>query len=299
MRAREILSEWPVANYSACSIDFSSSSPTVQFAGATRQNFALASLSKPITALAVLVGVQEEIIDLDARFESGFNRSDLLSHQSGLKFDVDGGISIQNCRDAMLNPNSYTFDRPGNQRRIYSNLGYELLAFDLEIQSQMPFHDYLREAILDPVRMTESFIDLGAHGLGYPFGASAGIVSSANDMSLFLAELINGHVVDQSFKDPAFVSRGEKLPGIVPGFGYFEDNAWGMGFEVKASKNRHWTGTLNSSSTFGHFGRSGTFFWVDPIEQLACCVLTDRPFDDFAKESWPIFSDLLLQDRLL
>ena len=40
-------------------------------------------------------------------------------------------------------------------------------------------------------------------------------------------------------------------------------------------KSPHWTGTRNSPRTFGHFGRSGTFLWVDPEAGVALGCLTD------------------------
>ena len=55
---------------------------------------------------------------------------------------------------------------------------------------------------------------------------------------------------------------------MLPGFGRFDPIDWGLGFELKDGKPDHWTGTLTSPRTFGHFGGAGTFLWVDP-ERLA------------------------------
>ena len=41
-------------------------------------------------------------------------------------------------------------------------------------------------------------------------------------------------------------------------------NDWGLGFEISDDKSPHWTGSANSGRTYGHFGQSGTFIWVDP-----------------------------------
>ena len=60
-------------------------------------------------------------------------------------------------------------------------------------------------------------------------------------------------------------------------------NDWGLGFEIRDGKSPHWTGETNSAATFGHFGQSGTFLWVDPALQVACVALTDRDFGDWAK----------------
>ncbi len=53
-------------------------------------------------------------------------------------------------------------------------------------------------------------------------------------------------------------------------------------------------GRRNSPATFGHFGRSGTFLWVDPVAGLGVGCLTDRPFGAWAGEAWPALSDAVL-----
>jgi CubicO group peptidase (beta-lactamase class C family) len=55
-------------------------------------------------------------------------------------------------------------------------------------------------------------------------------------------------------------------------------------------------GTRTSPRAFGHFGGSGTFVWVDPEPAVACAVLTDREFGEWAMESWPAFSDAVLDE---
>jgi CubicO group peptidase (beta-lactamase class C family) len=86
------------------------------------------------------------------------------------------------------------------------------------------------------------------------------------------------------------------LAGVLPGFGRMEPNDWGLTFELRDAKSPHWTGGRNSERTFGHFGASGTFVWVDPEAQVACGVLTERRFGDWAKEAWPPFSDSVLSE---
>jgi CubicO group peptidase (beta-lactamase class C family) len=55
-------------------------------------------------------------------------------------------------------------------------------------------------------------------------------------------------------------------------------------------------GSRVSPRTFGHFGGSGTFLWVDPEVGLACACLTDLEFGDWAKEAWPRLSDAVLKE---
>ena len=75
---------------------------------------------------------------------------------------------------------------------------------------------------------------------------------------------------------------------MLPGFGRQPHCDWGLGFEIRDSKEPHWTGSRNSPRTFGHFGRSGSFLWVDPDAGLACVAIADRDFGDWARQAaWP------------
>ena len=64
--------------------------------------------------------------------------------------------------------------------------------------------------------------------------------------------------------------------------------------EIRDSKAPHWTGAGNSPGTHGHFGRSGTFLWVDPAAGIALTCLTDLAFGAWAGEAWPRLADDVL-----
>jgi CubicO group peptidase (beta-lactamase class C family) len=86
------------------------------------------------------------------------------------------------------------------------------------------------------------------------------------------------------------------LAGVLPDYGRFDPMDWGLGFELKDDKEGHWSGTLTSPRTFGHFGGSGTFLWVDPDQALALVVLTDREFGEWSKTAWPTLSDAVVSE---
>ncbi|MGH3113226.1 MAG: serine hydrolase, partial [Gaiellaceae bacterium] len=78
--------------------------------GATEQVFRWASVTKLLTASAVLVAAEEGIVDLEeAAGPVGATVRHLLAHASGLPFEGEEPIA-----------------RPG-ERRIYSNTGFETL----------------------------------------------------------------------------------------------------------------------------------------------------------------------------
>jgi CubicO group peptidase (beta-lactamase class C family) len=83
---------------------------------------------------------------------------------------------------------------------------------------------------------------------------------------------------------------------VLPGFGRQSPCDWGLGLELKDAKSPHWTGEHNAPSTFGHFGQSGAFVWVDPVAGLACAAVTDRPFGAWAVGAWPAFADAVLAE---
>jgi CubicO group peptidase (beta-lactamase class C family) len=115
-----------------------------------------------------------------------------------------------------------------------------------------------------------------------------------DDLALFARELLAPAVLHPSTLAEATRVQFPGLPGVLPGFGRQRPCDWGLGFELRDGKAPHWTGRQNSPATFGHFGRAGTFLWVDPVARLATVALTDRDFGDWAVAAWPAFSDGVL-----
>jgi CubicO group peptidase (beta-lactamase class C family) len=237
--------------------------------GPENESFQWASVTKPVTALAALVAIEEGTIDLDEPAgPHGASVRHLLAHASGLPPDAGPPLA-----------------QPG-RRRIYSNAGFEVLAAVVEERAAMPFVAYLAGAVLEP-------LGLSARLEGSP---ASGLVGTLADLLAVGAELLEPTLVARETLDEATSVVFPGLAGVLPGFGRMEPNDWGLGFELRDAKSPHWTGTRNSPRTFGHFGRSGTFLWVDPEAGLACGCLTDRGFDDWAKEAWPRLSDAVLAE---
>jgi CubicO group peptidase (beta-lactamase class C family) len=233
--------------------------------------FRWASVTKPVTALAVLVAAEEGTLDLDEPAgPPGSTVRHLLAHASGLPFTGASPIA-----------------RPG-ERRIYSNTGFEVLAEHLGERADMTFAEYLSAAVLGPLEM-------GAELRGSP---AADLFGTLGDLILLASELIDPGLVAPETLAEATAVAFPGLAGVLPDFGRFEPNDWGLGFELRDAKDPHWTGVRNSTRTFGHFGGSGTFLWVDPEPRLALACLTDREFGPWAKEAWPRFSDAVLSNEV-
>jgi CubicO group peptidase (beta-lactamase class C family) len=234
-------------------------------------SFRWASVTKLLVAMAVLVAVEEGTLALDGPAgPPGSTVRHLLSHASGLGPDSDRPLSA-----------------PG-RRRIYSNIGYELLADLVSQSSGMPFTDYLGTGVVHPLEMTRTELPPGS-------SPASGARGPVRDLLALGAELLGPRLVAPSTLDGAASVAFPGLAGVLPGFGRFDPCDWGLGFEIRAGKAPHWTGTRNSPATFGHFGQSGSFLWVDPVAQLACVALCDRDFGPWAKTAWPALSDAVVE----
>jgi CubicO group peptidase (beta-lactamase class C family) len=261
VKALEQVDGWSAENVAAGVV---SEREIVATRGPRDREFRWASVTKPVTALGVLVAAEEGTVDLDEPAgPPGSTVRHLLAHASGLPFDGREPIG-----------------RPG-ARRIYSNAGFDMLAELVAERADMPFEEYLRRAVLEPL------------GMGAELRGSAGseLFGSLDDLLRLARELQQPTLIAPETLAEATSVQFPGLAGVIPDLGRFDPNDWGLGFELKDEKPGHWSGSKPSPRTFGHFGGSGTFLWVDPEAALALGVLTDLDFGDWAKEAWPRLSD--------
>ena len=180
---------------------------------------------------------------------------------------------------------------PGTTR-IYSNAGYLVLARLLAERAGMPFARYLQDGVLDPLGMTATVLDADESS----GGAAAGLSGPLDDLLALARELAEPTLISAETHGQAVSVQFPGLGGVLPGFQRFDPCDWGLGVEIRGRKQPHWTGAANSPSTFGHFGRSGSFVWVDPDAGVLCAGLSDRPFGLWAVRSWPVLADAVLAD---
>jgi CubicO group peptidase (beta-lactamase class C family) len=270
MSALDLIADWPVESAAAAVVG-----PAGVLAGHgdLSRSYRLASVTKPLVARAAQVAVEEGVVDLDTPAgppEATVRH--LLAHASGLAMHSAEVVA-----------------RPGT-RRVYSNYGFTVLAETIQMQSGIDFGRYLTEAVFEPLGMAASRLDGGAGEAGF------GAVSTAADLAVFATDLLRPRTVSAQMHAEATSVQFPGLSGVLPGFGMQRPNDWGLGFEIRDGKAPHWTSDLNSPATFGHFGQTGTFLWVDPARELALVVLTDRDFGDWAKPLWPALSGGVLRE---
>jgi CubicO group peptidase (beta-lactamase class C family) len=228
----------------------------------------LASVSKPVAALATLVAAEEGVVDLDEPAgPPGSTVRHLLAHASGLPFEGAEPIA------------------PPARRRIYSNEGFRVLAGHLERAAEMPFAEYVRAAVCEPL----------AIGLDPSGDPGSGMHASLEDLLAVALELLAPTIVAGETLAELTSVQFPGLNGVLPDHGRFDPLDWGLGVQIN-TRPPSWMGAMASARAFGHFGGSGTFVWVEPERGVGCAALTDREFGDWAKEAWPAFSDAVLAE---
>jgi len=176
---------------------------------------------------------------------------------------------------------------PGTQA-FYSNIGFEILGEYLSARCAKSWQDVVADAVTGPIGMQSTgVVDLGS--------AASGARGSVADLMALGRELLSPTIISRSGLDSATQVAFPGLSGVVPGIGRFENCDWGLGFEIKGSKQPHWTARTSSPRTFGHFGRSGAFLWADPDAGVACAIAGGAPFGPWALEKWPELSDAVIE----
>jgi beta-lactamase class C len=294
--------------------------------------FALASVTKPISAATVMslvdrggVSLDEPVGRLLPEFRAGpaagaegvdpalerlrptITTRQLLCHVSGLPEDLGARetryeeiesideVIDQMCRLPLLSA-------PGDELR-YSNAGYGVLARLAERVSGKEFWKLTSAEVLGPLGIRDIVADprgselarvayladtnhVGTQvetynsaywrGLALPWG---GLFGTARDAVHFAGaflpagdRFISGAATAMMTSDQTMGVPG----GVESAKVRWDPGAWGLGWEVKGGKRRHWTGDLTSPHTFCHFGHAGTLLWGDPDHDLALAVFCNR-----------------------
>ncbi len=216
-----------------------------------------ASVSKLVVALAVGVDVDAGRVHYeDAAGPPGATVAHLLSHSSGL------GLESGDHR------------RPVGTRRVYSNVGIDLIA-----RALAPAEDaarWIADRVLDPLGLVASSLT------GRP---AAGMRGSTRDLARLAAAYVDRSLLAPATHDRIATAYLPELDGVVPGFGRFVPCPWGLGPELHGDK-QHWMAGWPARA-FGHFGRSGALALVDPVDHVAVVATSTVAFGPWAVAGWP------------
>ncbi|WP_179875513.1 serine hydrolase domain-containing protein [Sinorhizobium sp. BJ1] len=128
------------------------------------ETFSLASLSKPITAAAVMrlidqgaFSLDDRLVDLvpiartarDQRYADITVRH-LLQHSGGWMSPANFGLTGDDCSPVALEEMSYSLGFAPGERYVYSNIGYCWLELIISTRPGSDYETYVRKAVLDP-----------------------------------------------------------------------------------------------------------------------------------------------------
>lgn len=223
--------------------------------------FPLASVTKIVATYAMLIAVDRHMVSLDSETgPQGSTLRHLLAHSSGLPFEAGAVLSA-----------------PGT-RRVYSNLGIEKAGEYVSESCATSIQDWIEETVLIPLGMSNTVIE------GSPAHSGVG---SLRDLLTFGRELLSPTLVTSETFTQATSVQFPGLSGILPGFGRQKSNDWGLGFELRGHKSPHWLSEDFPAETFGHFGQSGSFVWVDRSIGRCGAFLGSLPFGQQHRDQWP------------
>ncbi|MFM9105294.1 MAG: serine hydrolase domain-containing protein [Chloroflexota bacterium] len=191
---------------------------------------------------------------------------------------------------------------PGEELR-YSNAGYGVLARAVEKAAGTDLWAAVDERVLRPlgmadtcVRPPEALAERIAHLADATHGGTdletyngaywrslavpwAGMYGTPRDLASFGAAFLPGgpRFVSGAARDLMTADQTGGVPGGVESARvWWESGRWGLGWEVKGGKQRHWTGELTGPATVCHFGHAGTLLWADPAREVALAVFANR-----------------------
>ena len=316
--------------------------------------FRMASMSKPVTAVAILMLLEEGklrlsdpvsafipeftntqvaiAVDENARPEPGeipahytvpaqreITLRDLLTHTSGLESGGLGGRIGNRIapRDTTMNLEQYipTLGKvpldfqPGTRWRYSALTGIEVLGRVVEVASGMTLDRFLQERLFEPLGMEDTAFTVPAdkqsrlvmryertdegqleRSEGNPgwldtttlFAGGAGLYSTADDYIRFAQMLANGGELD-----------GQRILGlrtvelmasnhIGDLFGPDANRAGGLGFglAVEVVPDPVEADTHRGPGSFGWGGAFGTYYWVDPHNDLVGLLMVQTPADE-------------------
>jgi len=203
--------------------------------------FDIGSVTKQFTATAILVLEERGALstsDSLAEFFTGvpeekraITLDHLLSHTSGLPPSIPVG-SATTERAVLLERalEAEMASRPG-EAYVYNNVGYLLLAAVIEVETEMPYEDFVRENLFAPARLRDTdFLRSGraddrrtaigyegerVHGPAqngwYSWGlrGAGGVLSTTGDLHRWVRAVQAGNILGREAREKLFTATGD------------------------------------------------------------------------------------------
>jgi len=242
----------------------------------TETVFEIGSVSKQMTAAGIMLLVQDGKVSLDEKIAkylpntpeawSGVSVRHLLTHTSGVKsYSSLDGFSLSErmtINDFIKKLSPYPLEFTPGERNIYSNSGFNLLAYIIETQSGKGYMDFMRERIFTPLGMTRTgdrdpqfVIPLRANGYEWRQGRFSGrdgnltdlkgagsIVSTINDMTKWEAALRGEKLLNAQSKKEIWTQFT---------FNNGKPSPYGLGWRISDVRGNKLIGHTGQTAGFG------------------------------------------------
>ena len=278
--------------------------------------FLLASITKPVTACALMLLVDRGQVSLDdpvslylPEFQGG-NRDKvrvryLLAHTSGMPDMLPENTELRRAhaplsefvRCATQTPLLYS----PNTNFSYQSKGLLLASEIVERVTGKRLRDFEEEEIFQPLGMIDTALGLGRFKISETVWCGTSMEETKDQQrfgpnSPYWRDLGNPWGgIHSTGPDLAILLQTMLSGGGDAGKRVFSPAAvktmttdqngtlnapWGLGWGLAGSKAWNFFGELVSPATFGHTGATGTVAWADPEQELLCVILTNQMVDN-------------------
>jgi CubicO group peptidase (beta-lactamase class C family) len=255
-----------------------------------------------------------------------------LAHLTGLPEDLPPGTLRARDLPSLDTITDHLIAQPlqfacGTEMR-YSNAGYALLGRLVHRVTGRDIWDYAQERLFEPMGIEgivarpdsaldpriatvadaggagsdhESYNSRYWRGLAIPWG---GLFGTAAGIAQFAEQFMAGDRLPLSKRARQLMTT-DQADGVSGGLTslklVWRPAHWGLGWEIKGSKRRHWTGEYTSPQTYCHWGAAGTLVWTDPTLDLTVAVFGNRttfnqwPFQPVAR--WARLSNAIIASQ--
>lgn len=237
----------------------------------------------------------------------------LLTHTSGLPDSLPDNVPLRKAHAPLsefVNGACETsLDFPPGRGVQYQSLGYALLGEITQRISGLECGQFLKREFFDPLGMTATTLGSSSataggpiveirvpaemsggddwnwnsnywQGLGAPWG---GMISTAGDLARFCAMMMAGGVLGPS----RVLSAASIAAGTRSQLDAFHDvpepdrrtKPWGFGWRLNWPAHAACFGDLLPPETYGHWGATGTLFWINRANHSAAVILSSQPIE--------------------
>lgn len=282
--------------------------------------FWIASMTKPITATAVMMMQEEGKLSVDDPIskylpeftgdKAAITLKQCLTHSSGLA-DVRGE-GVKSLAALMPRVVAAPLQFPPGSKWSYCQSGINTVARVVEVVSGQSFPEFLQERLFDPLEMKDTSFypddkivarlaksysrtdsgDLKELPLPFLQGeapsvrnrypmANGGLFSTAGDYANFCQMILNhGELGGKRYLKPESVRQMTTVQSGDLVTGFTPGNGWGLGWCVV--REPQGISAALSPGSFGHGGAFGTQAWIDPVKNRIEILMIQRA--DFSNQ---------------